>query len=192
MGLSKRFEKCKYFEIGTWRGESVFNVAQNAEKCHTLNLSKEQILDLGLSSDYADLHGFFSKKNPKIIHHFGDSRYFDYQKLNQSFDLIFIDGDHTFDFVKNDTQKVFKHLVHKSSIVVWHDYAYNPEKPRPEVYAGILAGLPKDLPGNLYHVSNTMCAIYLPEKVTSQQLFVPVAPTNVFQVEIKQRKVDDL
>ena len=192
MGLSKRFEKCKYFEIGTWRGESVYNVAGLAEECHTLNLSKEQILELGLSSKYADLHGLFSKKNPKINHHFGDSRYFDYEKLNQSFDLIFIDGDHTFDFVKNDTQKVFDHLIHEKSIVVWHDYAYNPEKSRPEVFAGILAGLPKDLPGNLYHVANTMCAIYLPEKLPSQQLVLPVKPTHVFQVEIKQREVDEL
>ena len=189
MGLSKRFEKCKYFEIGTWRGESVYNVAEYAEECHTLNLSKEQILALGLPSAYADLHGFFSKENPNIKHHHGDSRHFDYGGLNKKFDLIFIDGDHTFDFVKNDTEKIFQHLVHEKTIVVWHDYAYHPEKPRPEVFAGILAGLPKHLHGNLYHVANTMCALYSPQKLLTQKLVTPVKPTHVFQVKIEQRPI---
>ncbi len=190
VGLSEKIENCKYFEIGTWRGESVINVAEHAAECHTLNLSKAQILKLGLPTRYADLHGILSKGTPNIKHHYGDSRNFDFKGLEQKFDLIFIDGDHTFEFIKNDTEKVFRHLVHEKTIVVWHDYAYNPEKPRPEVLAGILAGLPKHLHKNIYHVANTMCALYSPEKLVTQELIVPVKPEYVFRVEIEQQPLD--
>lgn len=63
--LTKRFNDCSYFEIGTWRGESVMNVAEDCKECYTLNLSKEEILSLGLSEKYADLHRFFSKGQRK-------------------------------------------------------------------------------------------------------------------------------
>src|SRR6185295_321526 len=37
-GLARRKKDCEYFEIGTWRGESVANVAVVAKHCITLNL----------------------------------------------------------------------------------------------------------------------------------------------------------
>lgn len=188
--LSKRFEACKYFEIGTWRGESVINVANHAAECYTLNLSKAEILKLGVTEKYADLHGFFSKGKSNITHLTGDSRYFDYAGLNKKFDLIFIDGDHHYDFVKSDTAKVFEHLVHEKSIIVWHDYAYHPEKVRPEVLKGILDGTPADFHKNLYHVSNTMCAIFTREDLKSGKLEAPVRPKVRFEVDLKEVKVE--
>src|SRR5690606_41176729 len=61
-------------------------------------------------------------------------------------------------FRSSDTENVFKHLIHENSIIVWHDYAYNPEKVRFEVMQGILDGIPKKFHSNIYHVANTMCA----------------------------------
>ena len=138
--LCAKIPNCSYFEIGTWRGESVVNVAEVTKECYTLNLSKKEILNLGLSKKYADLHGFFSREKENITHLFGDSLKYDFKSLNKKFDLIFIDGNHKYDYVKNDTQKVFKHLVKDNSIVIWHDYAYHPEKIRSEILAGILDG----------------------------------------------------
>lgn len=166
-GLAKQIQNCTYFEIGTWRGESVVNVADVAEECYTLNLSKKEIIALNLPKEYADLHGFFSKKKKNIIHLEGNSINYDFSSLNKKFDLIFIDGNHTYEFVKNDTQKVFQHLVKENTIVVWHDYAYTPENVRPEVLLGILDGIPTDFKENLYHVSNSLCAIYSPKKLIS-------------------------
>src|SRR5690606_13932997 len=40
--LCRKFDNAQYFEIGTWRGESVRNVSDVAKKCFTLNLSKQQ------------------------------------------------------------------------------------------------------------------------------------------------------
>jgi len=64
-------------------------------------------------------------------------------EFNDTFDVLFIDGDHRYDYVKNDTAKVFRHLVHNKSIVLWHDYAYSPGQVRYEVLAGILDGVPE-------------------------------------------------
>src|SRR5690606_15997147 len=56
--LAARIPECSYFEIGTWRGESVSNVSEVAGECYTLNLSKEEMLAMGMSEQYADMHGF--------------------------------------------------------------------------------------------------------------------------------------
>lgn len=181
--LASKIKDCSYFEIGTWRGESVINVAEVAKECYTLNLPKEEILNLGLSEKYANLHGFFSKEVENITHLFGDSTSFNFEELQKKFDLVFIDGNHTYEYVKKDTESVFKHLLHKNSIVVWHDYAFNPENVRSEVLAGILAGIPSDKRENLYHVSNTMCAIYYPKEIKHSLEEYPIRPNKRFKVK---------
>ncbi|MCB9202079.1 MAG: class I SAM-dependent methyltransferase [Flavobacteriales bacterium] len=183
--LARNFENCSYFEIGTWRGESVVNVADVAKECYTLNLSKEEILSLGFDEKYADLHAFFSKNRDNITHLTGNSLTYDFKKLNKKFDLIFIDGNHHYEFVKNDTKKVFEHLMHENSIVVWHDYAENPEKLRPEVIAGIIDGIPTKHRKNLYCVSNTLCAIFIQKKLPSYTFETPTTPNKIFKVTIE-------
>ena len=188
-GLCAQIPNSSYFEIGTWRGESVVNVAETAKECYTLNLSKKEISNLGLPKKYADLHGFFSKGKENITHLFGDSTTYNFDQLNKKFDVIFIDGNHTYSYVKNDTEKIFKHLVKENSVVVWHDYANNPEEIRPEVLVGILDGIPNACIDNLYHVSNTLCAIYTNKKVKSKILNTPVEPENIFTVSSRLRKI---
>lgn len=187
--LCKKFEDCSYFEIGTWRGESVMNVADVCKECYTLNLSTEEIIKFGLSEKYADLHGFFSKGKKNIHHLTGNSLNFDFKNLNKKFDVVFIDGDHRYEYVKADTANVFKHLLHESSIIVWHDYAYNPEKIRPEVLAAILDGIPPEYRKHLYHVSNTMCAIFIREQFSTTELQDPVTPDKIFRVSIESKRL---
>ncbi len=187
--LAGKYECCKYFEIGTWRGESVINVADIAEECYTLNLSKSELLSLGLEEKYADLHGFFSKGRNNIVHLTGNSLHFDFQELNKKFDLIFIDGNHHYEYVKNDTEKVFKHLIHDESIIVWHDYARNPEKFRPEVLAGIFDGTPREYRKYLYHVSNTMCAVFIKKEYPTKILDAPETPQKTFKVKMESRNI---
>jgi predicted O-methyltransferase YrrM len=184
-GLCAKTPNCNYFEIGTWRGESVVNVAEVAKECFTLNLSKQEIFALEMPEKYADLHGFLSKGKENITHLFGNSLTYDFQGLNKKFDVIFIDGNHEYDYVKNDTEKVFKHLLKEDTIVVWHDYAYNPEKVRSEILAGILDGIPEHFKDNLYHVSNTMCAIYINKKLKTTAPDFPLKPEKVFKVSLK-------
>lgn len=184
--LAGTFPECSYFEIGTWRGESVANVAQVAGKCYTLNLSPEQMRGRKLPENYIGLHRFFSKDLTNVVHLEGDSREFDFSSLDKKFDLVFIDGDHHYEMVKNDTRKVFEHLIHPGTIVVWHDYAYNPEKIRFEVLAAILEALPDDLHKRIYHVNNTLCAMFINKDILSHPFHSPTTPTNHFTLNITQ------
>lgn len=180
--------KKSYFEIGTWRGESVWNVAKVINDCTTFNLSKEEINALGLDKRYAELHGIISKKNPEILHIEGNSKTFDFKSFGKKYDLIFIDGDHSYEMVKNDTQKVFENLVHENSVVVWHDYAFNPEKVRYEVFKGILDGLPEKFHPDLYHVANTMCAVFIKGDFKTKTFENLKNPDFLFEVQLKIKK----
>lgn len=186
---ARKFEDCKYFEIGTWRGESVCNVADVAKECYTLNLAPAQILDLTKNQKYADAHFFFSKDLPNVTQLLGDSKTFDYAGLNKKFDVIFIDGNHHYDFVKSDTEKVFQNLVHEDSIVVWHDYAYSPEKVRFEILNAILDGVPASEHQHLYHVGNSMCAIFIKGKFPTSKLELYDQPKFTYEVSLKAKKL---
>jgi len=180
-GLCKSVPNCTYFEIGTCRGESVVNVADVCKECYTLDLDPKQISD----KTEADLIGFFSKGNGKIKQLYGDSMAFDYAGLNKKFDVVFIDGDHHFESVKSDTANVFKHLVHDNSIIIWHDYGYDPVTPRHEVMAAIIEGTPEKLRRNLYHVSNTMCAVYINKSFPVIDIKAARQPNKKFKVTVE-------
>lgn len=184
-GLARSMADCRYFEIGTWRGESAANVAQVAKSVHTLNLSAAEIQAIGLPVRYAELHGFFSKGLPNVKHLYGNSATFDLAGLGQPFDLIFIDGDHQYEAVRTDTRRVFEHLVHPRTIIVWHDAARQPGKTRWEVLAGILAGLPLGAGGQLVQVSNTLCVVYSPEPLLAFPPDPLADPVPVFSVHIQ-------
>jgi len=162
--LADTIPNCSYFEIGTWRGESVANVASVAHHCTTLNLSVEEMNNLGWPKEYADLHGCFSKELTNVTHVFGDSKIFNFNGLQSKYDLIFIDGDHSHEYVINDTRKIWENVIKpEQTVIVWHDYAHSPEQLRPEVLHGILTAVPFDYHHRLFHVSNTLCAVYLPQ-----------------------------
>ncbi len=187
ISLAKQFDNCTYFEIGTWRGESVYNVASVAKECYTLNLSDEEMRRMGLSEEYIDLTAYFSKEKPNIHHLRGNSFHFDFGGLNKKFDLIFIDGDHHYKSVLNDTKKVVQHLMHENSVVVWHDYAKNPENIRFEILAGILDGLPASMHKWLYHVENSLSAIYINKPFETDRLVNPSRPNHYFEVGLKRK-----
>lgn len=190
-GVCKKFKDCRYFEIGTWRGESIANVADCAATCYALDLSPEALRERGLSEAHIELLGFYSKSRPNITHLHGDSTTFDFAALDQKFDVIFIDGDHHYDFVLNDTKKVFQHLIHEQSIVVWHDYAYHPEQVRFEVLAAILDGTPAEFHQHIYQVSNTMSAIFTRENLPSQAKTAVGFPNKRFKVSLEIDKTSD-
>ncbi|WP_133271546.1 class I SAM-dependent methyltransferase [Hymenobacter radiodurans] len=184
-GLARSITGCRYFEIGTWRGESAANVAEVVKSVHTLNLSAAEMRAMGLPARYAELHGFFSKDLANVQHLYGNSATYDLSGLGQAFDLIFIDGDHHYEAVRMDTRRVFEHLVHPRTIVVWHDAARQPGQPRWEVLAGIMAGLPPDAGGQLVQVANTLCAMYLPEPLLASAPNPLADPVPAFSVHIQ-------
>lgn len=188
--LAGSIKNCKYFEIGTWRGESIANLAEETGEYYTLNLSDEELREMKVNEKTIKLQAYFSKKNKKIVHIKANTKTFDFASPGKKFDLIFIDGDHHYDMVVNDTKKVFEHLVHKDSIVVWHDYAVTPEEIRYEVMAGILDGTPKEYHKRIYHFGHTKCAVYINRELNSHELDSPVIPDFYYQVEINYKKIN--
>ena len=191
MLLAEKIRDCRYFEIGTWRGESVATVASRALSCHTLCLSDEEMQQRGMHPGTIASHMLFSRGLENVTHLRGDSRSFDFSRLDQKFDLIFIDGDHHYDFVLADTVNVFRHLVHEKSIVVWHDYGFHPDQVRYEVLAAILDGVGRERAGRVYHVAHTKTAIYTGEELSSVPADLNSIPGEFYKTRISRHTINN-
>jgi predicted O-methyltransferase YrrM len=188
-GLAKKLNSKDYLEIGTWRGESVAVVADIVDNCITVNLPDDELRKQGISEDYITMHRFFSKNLKNVKHIQANSLTFDFAELNQKFDLIFVDGDHHAESIKSDTEKVFKLLKDENSVIVWHDYGSGTETVRWNVLAGILDGCPTECREKIYHVSNTLCALFTNEKVKTTVLNPNEKPDKYFSVHLKAHKI---
>ena len=188
-GLAEDIKDCRYFEIGTWRGESVAAVAKKATSCHTLCLTDQEMRSMGINENNIKSHMMFSKELENVTQLRGNSKSFDFEGLNQKFDLVFIDGEHHYDVVRQDTIKVFKHLVHEKTIVVWHDYGVHPDQVRYEVLAALLDGLEPEHQGKVYQVTHTKCAIYTGQTFPSQYAESPVIPSEYYHLELTRKKL---
>lgn len=183
--LARRQNAQSYFEIGTWRGESVANVASVVPECVTLNLSREEIVKLTDNETYADAHARFSKHLDNVTHIYGNSQTFDFTPYLHQFDMVFIDGDHHAKAVLKDTKTAFELLRDEKSVVVWHDYGYDPETIRWSVFSAIWEGTPEEKRPHLYHVANTMCAVYIPESFPTEKLTPHTKPKHYYEVSLK-------
>jgi predicted O-methyltransferase YrrM len=187
--LCRKYQVKDYLEIGTWRGESAANVAPYVESVYSFNLGDEQLLSFGLEKNYVGSHRFFSKDIPNIQHVFGDSQSFDFDQLNKKFDLIFIDGDHSTEAVKKDTEKMLSYLKNNQSIIVWHDAKVDTEYPRYEVLMGIYQALPFDMQQRVFLVENSLCAVYLPMEIANETPILNRLPRNSFELTLKKLPV---
>jgi len=109
------------FEFGTYQGRTTFHLTMAAPDAHvtTLNLPPED------DPSVAPFLGVMFKgtdREKQITQVFADSRKFDPAPYAQSMDYIFIDGDHSYELVKNDTEKALV-MLKPGGMMVWHDYA---------------------------------------------------------------------
>ena len=85
---------------------------------------------------------------------------------------------------------MFNLRKNSSSIIVWHDYGFTTETIRYSVLAAILDGIPQSLHRNLYHVSNTMCAVYMEDMQYETYLTnFPSFPNKKFTVTVRADKL---
>lgn len=188
-GLAAAVPDGSYFEIGTWRGESVSVAAARMRDCHTLCLTDEQMRSMGMHERTIRSHMMFSSKLMNVTQWRADSRAFDFTAPGQKFDLVFIDGDHHYEVVRRDTENVFRHLVHDRTVVVWHDYGFHPDRVRFEVMAGILDGAGEGRTGRIYHVAHTKCAIFTGEKLEADAADFPVIPEEYYRLHLEREKI---
>ena len=168
--IARSISDCMYLEIGTWRGESLVNVADVAMACGCVSLeySKDFVCDRAENPTSES-----EEKSSVILPDLIDK--------NFKFDLIFIDGSHEFADIAQDTENAFK-LLRPNGVIVWHDYGLTTEKVNWTTLDAIIEGCPIDRLSNLYHVSNTLCAIY-----TEREL-KPVEQMGLFEIAIRKTR----
>jgi len=188
-GIARWYPQCRYLEIGTWRGESLANVASIATHSTSVDLSPEELRQRNLSENFIQNQGFFIKDLANVQRIFHDSTSFDFSSLNDVFDLIFVDGDHHYDAVRSDTMNAYKLLRNEHSTLVWHDYGFSTEQVRSEVLAAILDGLPPAEHANLYHVSNTLCVILTKKIFRARTISYPSIPDKIFTIKINAQRL---
>jgi len=186
--LARKFDRCRYLEIGTLRGESIVNVAEIADECVSVSLSDDDMKQRGWPENYLKNNGFFLENIPNVKRIGHDSSTFDFSKLGK-FDFVFVDGDHSYEGVVADTRSAFSVLRNENSIIVWHDYGMEYEAPRWSVMAGILDAAPPQERSRVYHVSNTLCAIYTRQSFATSFMVHPVVPTKVFKVRVSAARL---
>lgn len=189
--VCRKYKVQTYFEIGTWRGESAANVAPYVQQVYTLNLSDDQLRQMGAENSYINAHRTFSKTISNVQHLVGDSASFDLAPYAAACDCIFIDGDHSYEAVKRDTQRMLGLRKNEQSILIWHDAKSDTEYPRYEVLQGIFEGLPQELHQRVYLVKHSLCAILLPEGHKSQPLCLHEKPNKFFSLTLKQEVFRD-
>ena len=126
------------FEFGTCSGKNTMLMALNSKESSniislTLNQNESKKLSLNKRDNNTSKRNIINESNyekflfsgkkieKKIEVIFIDSRKFNTEKYLRKFDLIFIDGGHTYSIVKNDSEKAFKMLSNKG-VIIWHDY----------------------------------------------------------------------
>lgn len=119
--IAKHVQARKIFEFGTYRGRTTYHLTFSSEDARvtTLNLPPERD---GTYGRFIGQHFKGTDREQFITQVFCDSREFDPAPYLAQYDFVFVDGDHGYDAVKNDTEKALR-LIRPGGIIVWHDYA---------------------------------------------------------------------
>jgi predicted O-methyltransferase YrrM len=72
-------------------------------------------------------------------------------------DLVLIDANHTYPFVRQDTESAFR-LVRRGGAIIWDDYIWSPEHPECEGVTRCLNELACSRP--IFQIRGTRLAIY--------------------------------
>lgn len=130
---SRRVEQV--FEIGTFDGRTTLNLAANlpaSGRVYTLDLPPQQLKQTGLRIASGD-ENFIQKERSgsrfvgsafeqKIVQLYGDSATFDFAPYEGKMDVVFVDGAHSYEYVRNDTQIALRLLKSGGGMILWHDY----------------------------------------------------------------------
>jgi len=153
------------FEIGTFRGRTALNFALNSpEFCRvlTLDLPIDATSNGGVASADAELIRrrdvgieYVGKDvGGKIEQLFGDSRRFDFSPYEEKVDLVFVDGGHSYEIARSDTENALRICRH-GGVVIWHDFGNYGDYA--EVIRGVLDCVPSD---EVYQVESSQLAVY--------------------------------
>ena len=134
--LVKSLQAKTIFEIGTLYGYTALQFALNTPPdtiVYTLDLPPDASVAPSLSTTAVDqahvvAHGqtvsYLYDSHPagqKVRQLYGDSARFDFSPHHGTVDLFFIDGAHSYEYVRADTLQALA-CVRPGGVIAWHDY----------------------------------------------------------------------
>jgi len=107
------------FEIGTYKGATTSNIAYNLMKD-----AKIYTLDLLPFLDFTPGELFKNDTNISnaIVQLYGNSTQFDFKPYYEKVDVMFIDGNHRYDYVISDSENALQ-CVRQNGYIVWDDFS---------------------------------------------------------------------
>lgn len=116
------------FEFGTFDGKTTLHLALNSPKdAIVYTIDKERG-----TFDFGTDRSFFGKVSvgecflstpveKKICLLTGNTRQFDFTPFIRKVDFTFVDADHSYEGVMNDSERAFD-IIRPGGLIVWHDY----------------------------------------------------------------------
>lgn len=135
-GVLRAIDARTVLEIGTFLGATTLQLAANlppSGRVFTVDIDSDDVsgaacdisdFDLGLAQKKRERIGLHFRDTPhaeRITQILGDSARIDYAGHFDKVDLAYIDGGHSYEQVKTDTEKVLG-LVRPGGVIFWHDY----------------------------------------------------------------------
>jgi predicted O-methyltransferase YrrM len=156
------------FEIGTYTGSTTLIMAFNTAP-------ETRITTLDLEPAARDMHRFGMgvggfppfevggafRNGPqarRIEQVFGSSETFNYRPYEGRMDIVFIDADHTYEFVQKDTEAALR-LLRPGGVVLWDDYLHRPEHPECSGVTQTVNELARTRP--CYQIAGTRLAVWI-------------------------------
>ncbi len=166
--LVKLLRPKRLFEFGTFEGRTTLQLALNSPEdalIYTVDLP-----DNPLPTRYTRAYPDEASRRAGPVGHcysccpeaskirqvLGDSATLDYSEVEGKIDFIFVDGDHSYDYVRRDSENAFK-MLSPTGLILWHDYG---------VFWDAVARCLREVAsaGRLYHVEGTTLVIFVNEQ----------------------------
>jgi len=126
------------FELGTYTGFSTIHLSENSPSdstIYTLDLPPDKT-GIELKNDMNEAHRdikninlnkerYFHSLGSKnsIVELLGNSKTFDFSPYFEKIDFVFIDANHSYAYVKSDTENALR-LLTPNGVILWHDYDF--------------------------------------------------------------------
>jgi hypothetical protein len=101
------------------------------------------------------------RKGERITALIGDSATFDFAPYRGAIDFVYVDGAHSYDYVRNDTEAALG-LLSPNGVIAWDDY------PAISGVYRALNELAPTLSGSLFHILGTRLAVYSERELVSR------------------------
>lgn len=165
--ICQHIRPARVFEFGTYLGLSTLVIADNTPpttKIFTLDLDPatraqhHHGLGVGGFPDFVPGSCFRGRSAEANIYQLlGNSLAFDFSPFQASMDLVFIDSDHTYEFVKSDSDNAFQ-ILRPGGVIVWDDYRWHPTHPECAGVTRVLDELANTR--ECFALARTRCAVY--------------------------------